>query len=360
MRIAYDVTVSARTATGVGVYARELLAALGARGLDIRRWQRPLAASGPRVNRLANGVRLAGWFGVGAHRRAAREAISVYHSTTSIGPLRRRHPVVITVHDATQVTMPTGRGLADRAFQQVFRVEAARRADVILTPSHAAARAISDAYGIPASRIRVTPLGVAARFRTVSPADVNSARARYGLPVRYVLYVGAQPPRKNLSRLIDAFASLADAHADVHLVLAGPADRRDRSLDTRAADRRIAHRVHAIDVPPDDLPAVYAGAACLAYVSLAEGFGLPIAEAMAAGTPVVTSNCSSMPEVAGGAALCVDPRSVDAIGEGMGRLLGDSALADDLRQRGRARSQVFDWAVTADLTERAYRDVSGT
>jgi alpha-1,3-rhamnosyl/mannosyltransferase len=123
---------------------------------------------------------------------------------------------------------------------------------------------------------------------------------------------------------------------------------------------RLDARVHRLEaVARGDLPAIYAGAACLAFVSLCEGFGLPVAEAMAAGTPVVTSNRSSMPEVAGDAALLVDPCSVDAIADGISRVLEDSALAEDLRRRGRIRSAVFDWSVTAAVTERVYRTVSG-
>jgi glycosyltransferase involved in cell wall biosynthesis len=284
----------------------------------------------------------------------------VYHSTTSFGPLRRRCPVVITLHDATAVTMPYHRGPGDRAFRSLFSVQSARRADAILAPTRAAADEVSAAYGVPASRIHVAHLGVTAAFHEVTRAAVERVRARYGLRFPYVLYVGAEPPRKNLARLVEAFAALASRCPDVHLVLAGPERSRDHTVDARVRRAGLDARVHRLDgVTRDDLPAIHAGAACLAFVSLCEGFGLPVVEAMAAGTPVVTSNRSAMPEVAGGAALLVDPLSVDAIAEGIGRVLGDTGLADELRRKGRIRSEAFDWSETAAGTERVYGAVAG-
>jgi glycosyltransferase involved in cell wall biosynthesis len=359
LRVAYDVTVSVRAETGVGVYARELMAALRTRSLRLHEWRHPLAPAGHRIGRLENGIRLAAWYGSEAARRADREDISVYHSTTSLGPFRVRRPVVITVHDATAVTMPFHRGFADRRFQQVFGVAAARRADALLAPSAAAADAVSDIYGVPRSRIRVTPLGVAAAFRDIAAGDVQAILSRHNLTFPYVLFVGAEAPRKNLRRLIEAFAALGPCYRDVRLVFAGPHALRDPSLDPLARRLGVATRFRRLAGPTrDELPAIYAGASCVAMVSLCEGFGLPIAEGMAAGAPVVASNCSSMPEVAGDAAILVDPLSVDAIANGLSSVIGDSALAEDLRRRGRARSPLFDWSITGMLTEQVYRDVA--
>ncbi len=360
LRVAYDVTVSGRTPTGVGIYARELFQALRARPLDLRRLQHTLLPDTRPLHRLANGARLARWFSLGVHRELEEQDVAVYHSTTSVGPIRRRRPIVITIHDATHKIMPVHSGLADRAFQRVFRQQAARSADAILTSSHAAAQAIEDAYGIPAARIRVSPLGVADIFRSVTPGDVDRVRARYDLGFPYVLYVGAQPPRKNLRRLIEAFARLAPVYPDVHLLLGGPASRRDRALASIVETHPAHRRIHQLEVASrDDLPGLYAGAACVAYVSLCEGFGLPIVEAMASGAPVVTSDRSSMLEVARGAAICVDPLSVDAIADGIGRILADSELVSRMRERGRVESRAYDWAITAAVTEAVYRDVAG-
>jgi glycosyltransferase involved in cell wall biosynthesis len=321
----------------------------------------PLAASGrSRTGRILNGARLAAWYTGGVGLRASREDIDVYHSTTSLGPLRAGPPVVLTIFDATLVTMPLQKGLADRAFRKCFSVAAAKRADAILSPTRASAEEVSAAYQIPKERIRVAPLGVEKEFRCVSSAAIEAARSRYGLRFPYVLFVGAEPPRKNLSRLVEAFATLAPVYPDLHLVFAGPSSPRDRQVDEQVERRRLRPRFHRLGtVPRDQLPAIYGGAACLAVLSLCEGFGLPIVEGMAAGAPVVASNCSAIPEVAGDAAVLVDPLSVDAIGEGLDRVLGDSDLALDLRLRGRRRSETFDWAVTANLTAQLYRDLGG-
>jgi len=354
-------TVSARPITGVGVYARELLAGLRVHGdLDLREWRRPLAPTGTRRDRMANGARLAAWYGLGVNGRARREDVHVYHSTTSVGPLRVRRPVVLSIHDATLMTMPVHTGMHDRLFRQLFSVAAARRADAILSPTRFSADAVSAGYGIPRERIRLVPLGVASAFGQVTAADVETARRRYALSVPYLLYVGAEPPRKNLGRLVEAFARLGPAYRDLHLVLAGPPAPRDPAVDERVNRFGLQARVQRIsDVVRADLPGLYAGAACVAVLSVCEGFGLPMVEAMAAGAPVVASNCSTMPEVAGGAAVLVDPLSVDAITEGLERVLGDTTFADDLRRRGRLRSRSFDWSITADLTARVYRDLTG-
>ena len=361
VRVAYDVTVSARPVTGVGVYARELWAGLQAHHeLDLREWRHPLAPPGRTRDRVANGARLAAWFGVGVDGRARRENIHVYHSTTSIGPLGVRRPVVLSIHDATLMTMPFHTGPHDRVFRRLFSVAAARRADAILSPTRYSADAVSAEYGIPSDRIRLVPLGVATSFHQVTPDDIDAVRNRYGLDFPYVLFVGAEPPRKNLGRLVEAFARIAETYRDLHLVLAGPSTPRDRSVDERVDRLNLRTRFHRLGyVVRDHLPALYADAACVSVLSVCEGFGLPILEAMAAGAPVVASSCSAMPEVAGDAAVLVDPFSVDAIADGFDRVLGDTELANELRYRGRLRSKRFDWSVTADLTARLYRDLAG-
>jgi hypothetical protein len=139
LAVAYDTTVSARATTGVGVDSRELLAALRSRALDVHEWREPLAPSGGWPTRLGNGARPARWYSHGVHDRASREPVAVCHSTTSFGPLRRRCPIVITLHDATAVTMPYHRGPGDRAFRFLFGVRSARRADAILAPTRMAA-----------------------------------------------------------------------------------------------------------------------------------------------------------------------------------------------------------------------------
>ncbi len=353
MRIAYDATVSARARTGVEQYARRLYPALRDQGIDVVWWQRPLARNLGGAGRVLNGARLGAWLVWGSARRARRDGIDVLHATTSIGPVHQRCPVVLTVHDATPVTAPLHRGVADRAFQRVFSVEAARRATAVLAPTQVAAQAIADHYRVNPLRIHVVPLGVAEAFRCVTSDDVSRIRRQYALVRPFVLYVGAATPRKNLPRLIEAMQLVASQHPDVEFVIAGPAAPRGASGGPALRVRHLGY------VPDADLPGLYAAASCVAYVSLCEGFGLPVVEAMAAGAPVVTSNVSAMPEVAGDAAHLVDPYAIDAIAAGIVRVLEDTTLRATLLQRGRARSLAFDWRHTAARTIDVYRLACG-
>ena len=360
MRVAFDVTVSARAATGVGVYARQLLPALQATGHDIRRWQHPLGSSGAYWQRGLNGVRLAWWLAHAAGRACTREGIDVFHATTAVGPLRTPCPVVMTVHDASTVTMPLHRGISDRLFHRAFAVHAARRASAVLCPTQAAATDVAEHYGIPAARIRVVPLGVSPAFRDVTPDAIAAVRARHGLTRPYVLYVGANTPRKNLSTLVRAMSRLSARLPDIDLVWVGPAGRNDAAIHDLAHHLQPAPVVrHLGMVPESDLPALYAASSTVAYISLFEGFGLPVAEAMAAGRPVVTSRRSAMAEVAGDAAWFVDPTDVEAVADGLEKALTDAKLASRLTTAGRLRSLQYDWAHTAALTSAVYRDVSG-
>jgi glycosyltransferase involved in cell wall biosynthesis len=361
VRVAFDVTVPARAVTGVGVYARELAGALAARGVDLRAWRRRLGPGGPGLPRLANAFRLTAWLVREVPRRARREGVSVYHAATSIGPLRAGCPAVMTVHDATLLTMRTQYGPVERLYHRVFSVAAARRAAAVIVPSRASREAVGRAYGLPPARLHLVPHGVAARFRPVAAPERAAALARHGLAAPYVLFVGAQPPRKNLPRLIRAFAA---ARADpalrgTHLVIAGPAEPGDPGAARLGERLGVGEAVRWLGAVSDgDLPALYSGALCLAYPSLAEGFGFPVVEAMACGAAVLTADRSATAEVAGDAALLVDPEDQAAIAAGLRRLGGDRDLAADLGARGRERARAFSWARTAEGTEAVYRAVA--
>ena len=361
MRIALDVTVPARSLTGVGVYARELHAALASRSLDLRVWQDALAPPAPGWPRLLNAVRLTRWLAREVPRRVRQEGVDLYHAVSSVGPLRPGCPWVMTVHDATLLTMRSQYGWADRLYHRVFGVLAARRADALIAPSQATRQAVARVYGIPETRIHVVPHGISDHFRPPAAARRAAVLRRYGLSSPYVLFVGARPPRKNLDRLIEAIARSRrrPGGAALQLAIAGPPEHGD------GATRAVARRLGLTDavrwvgwVPPEDLPALYAGARCLAYPSLAEGFGFPILEAMACGTCVVTSDGSSMAEVAGDAALLVDPQRADSIADALSRLQGDPALRSELIARGLARAAGFRWPDAAARTEAVYRRVA--
>jgi glycosyltransferase involved in cell wall biosynthesis len=270
--------------------------------------------------------------------------VDLTHCTVHL-PIASKAPWVTSAYDLHFLHEPghfTARGT--RLFNKwLDRVRDS--AVLVLCPSEAT-RADCVEAGIEPDRLRVIPLGVDA---TAVPAgEPARVRALYGLDRPFVLFVGTVEPRKNLARLVEAYDRLGDLAAD--LVLVGPDGWAELPSTTA---RRLGF------VPPADLRALYAAADVVAYPSLREGFGLPVLEAMAQGAPVVTSATTSTAEVAGDAALLVDPLDVDDIAGALHRLLVDQDLAVELGDRARARAATFTWARTADGTVAAYRDAVG-
>jgi glycosyltransferase involved in cell wall biosynthesis len=222
---------------------------------------------------------------------------------------------------------------------------ALRRAAALPCISQATLNDLVERFPATAGKARAIPLAADASFAAAVPGD---APARHGLDRPYVLAVGTLEPRKNLERLVAAWGRLPDALQSAHqLALVGPRGWDDEPILRAAAEggARLLGRVEDAD-----LAALYAGCAAFAYPSLYEGFGLPVLEAMAAGAPVVTSSVSSLPEVAGDAALLADPYDTGAIAAALTRVLTEPALAADLRERGRARAAGFSWERTARET----------
>lgn len=264
----------------------------------------------------------------------------VCHSTLAI-PAATDAPHVVTVHDAAFMQTPD-RFTAHGARVMRAGLERCREADLILCPSRATTGDLAD-LGFDPSRIRLVPWGVEAV--DVTEIDRERVRRKFGLPDRFVLFVGTVEPRKNLPALASA---VARANVDAPLVVAGAAGWGDASAPDEGA-RFVGF------VSPADLPALYSLSSVFAYPSLQEGFGLPVAEAMSYGTPVVTSVGTATEEVAAGAAVLVDPLDVDSIAAGIDDAI---ARADELRAAGLARAAVLTWDATVDATIAAYREVA--
>jgi glycosyltransferase involved in cell wall biosynthesis len=268
--------------------------------------------------------------------------IDVVHATGLV-PAATGSPLVVTVHDIAFVHEPEnfsrhGARTMNRSLDTIRR-----RADRVICSSCATVDDLV-ANGFDRERLRHVPLGVDAVV--VSASTVERARRRYGLPERFVLFVGTVEPRKNLARLAAAIERRAGREP---LVVVGAEGWGEGGLDRR-------DDVHFLGfVPERDLAALYGAASVFAYPSLREGFGLPVAEAMAQGTPVVTSRGTSTEEVAGGAAVLVDPADVDDIAAGIDAALDDG---DVLAARGRARAAELTWAATADATVAVYRELA--
>ncbi len=277
--------------------------------------------------------------------------IDVVHATGVVYPATRC-PVVYTVHDLAFVQ---DRRLVTRHGWRFFHrgLELAmQRAAIVLCPSEATRQQCIE-YGFAPDRVRVVPWAV--RSAPVPESAVQRAKVNHGLLSPYLLFCGTIEPRKNLPRLLAAFAELE--HRDIDLVLAGPTGWNEE-LDTAIA--ALGRRVHRLGyVPRGELDALIAGATAAVYPSLWEGFGLPVLEAMAQGVPVVTSRGTATEEVAGDAAVLVDPHSVSSIAAGIDLVLGDASVAARLRSAGPARAARFSWSECARVHVSAYEDAAG-
>ncbi len=270
-------------------------------------------------------------------------------------------PIVTTIHDLSFEHLPQVYTPRERWLFKLAIGYTARRAARILTVSEYSARDILATYRVPPGRVVVTPEGVSALFAPVrDPERLQAVRERYGIARAYILSVGSLQPRKNLVRLIRAYVNLRrrDEDFDHQLVLVGKKGWLYQDIFRAAQQSPFgADIIFTGYVPEEDLPALYSGATVFVYPSIFEGFGLPVLEAMACGTPVITSHSSSLPEVVGEAALLVDPYDERAIEESLRRVIWNAELQRELSERGRRRAQQFSWKRTAELTLRAYEDV---
>jgi glycosyltransferase involved in cell wall biosynthesis len=292
-----------------------------------------------------------------------RERPTVFHAPHYVLPPAVPCRSVVTIHDCIHLMFP--QYLPNRmagVYARASMWAAARRSDRILTVSEASKRDILRFFDVPPDKIVVIPNAIDERFwKAPSDEDVARVRERYQLDRRFVLYVGNIKPHKNLVRLIEAFAELrASGLEELTLLIIGDEISKLPAL-RRAVHRHKLHKhVRFLGYLPDETLAIlYRLAAVFAFPSLYEGFGLPPLEAMASGTPVVTSNVSSLPEVAGDAAVLVDPTDTGAIVEGLRRVLTDPALAAELRAKGLERAREFSWERSVSRTCAVYREVGG-
>ena len=298
------------------------------------------------------------WLPVGPPMGEFLDGLDVFHLGEFHFPRVGDVPAVATVHDLTTELFPEQHVWLNRALHARRLRWIRERADRVVVVSESTGRDLTRLLEIPPGRVhRIYEARGHDTDGELPPARVDEVRARYDLDDGpYVLSVGTLEPRKNHERLIRAFEALPSRFDDVRLAVAGGEGWRSRGIHRAVETSPARERIRLLGpVPGRDLPALYAGATVFALASLYEGFGLPVLEAMAMGTPVLTSDVSSLPEVAGDAALLVDPHSTEAVRDGLERLLGDAGLRGRLARRGRERERRFTWRRAAEETLDVYR-----
>jgi glycosyltransferase involved in cell wall biosynthesis len=371
-RIAIDYTPAYEQGGGIGRYVRELVSALARHDTqtDYRLFvsgtgQKPLPPNpGPNFAWRTTTM-TPQWFARVWHRARVplpvetfTGRVNLYHATDFVlPPTLPRTRTLLTVHDLSFVRVPETASPSLKKYLDTVVPRSVAHADHVLADSQATKDDLVALYGVAEQKVTVLLSGVDPRFARVDVTDLMPAlRAKYHIGDRpYIFSVGTVQPRKNYPRLIRALAALRAEGHDIGLVIAGGRGWLDDPIYSAIRSNTLAQYVHLIGFADDeDLPALYSGATAFAFPSLYEGFGLPILEAFGCGTPVVTANVSSLPEVAGDTALMIDPTDTEALTDALRQLLQDSALRQRLIIGGLERVKQFSWDAAAQNLKSIY------
>ncbi|MGB9872473.1 MAG: glycosyltransferase family 4 protein [Anaerolineae bacterium] len=291
-------------------------------------------------------------------RLLARLRADLYHSPYYLMPYRPGVPTVLTVHDLIPLLFPRQSTWQARLFFRWALRLALRASRRVIAVSRATARDLQIHFHISPGQVSVIPEAPDPAFYPRPPTETEAVRRKYGLSDPFVLYVGSNKPHKNLTGLIEAWSCLGPHVSPFTLTIAGAWDPRYAEPRLLAERLGLANIRWLGPVPEADLPALYSAAALFVFPSLYEGFGLPVLEAMACGTPVVCSDTSSLPEVVGEAARRVDPTDEQSLAAAMADLLKDEARREEMREKGWQQAARFSWGRTAALTLEVYRGVA--
>ncbi len=264
---------------------------------------------------------------------------------------------VVTVHDLSFVLFPNTFNNLNRIYLTLFTKSSVSRANKVIAVSENTKQDLIRLFGVPGEKIDVVCHGTEDIFRPVeNSAELEALRRERGVPEKYVLFIGTLEPRKNVHTLIKAFAQVKKAGLPHKLVVGGAKGWLWSEIFAAVEQLHLEGEVIFPGyISLDEEPLWYNGADLFVYPSLYEGFGFPPLEAMSCGTPVITSNCSSLPEVVGDAGLLVDPTSSEHLAEAMLTVLTDPALAEEMRAKGLVRAKSFSWAEAARRTVSVYR-----
>lgn len=357
-RVAIDAHTVGRRATGNETYVRQLAGAL----IDLKRSDSVVLVDReadlpldtvPYARRLQRRGAVGRLLGELA-RPGVRWGADLLH-VQYVRPPICDVPVVTTVHDISYEHFPEMFTRRTRLRMRATIPWSARHSAAVLTGSRYSQRDLIERYDLPIDRVHVTPYAVGPEFARPADGEIAAVVQRHGLPADYLLYVGNLQPRKNLPRLLDAFVALHARGISVPLVVVGQRAWLSDGIFEAVRRHGLARSVTFTGyVAQSDLPAIYAGAHAFAYPSLFEGFGFPVLEALACGTPTLTSSVSSLPEVAGEAAVLVDPRDTEAIAHGLEEVVSNEALREELRVAGPLQASRFSWKRCAMETVNAY------
>jgi glycosyltransferase involved in cell wall biosynthesis len=287
--------------------------------------------------------------------------VDLYHATDfTLPPVAKRTKTIVTVHDLSFVRVPDAAPAKLRNYLNSVVPRSVKRADMVIADSVATRDDLIDLYKINPEKIEVLYSGVEKRYQPMRNKDnLKFVLEKYKIPsVPYLLTVGTVQPRKNYARIVEALNILHIKGFDLHLVIAGQPGWLQDDLYETVRRLNLDQHVHITGfVDEADLPILYSHAQCVPYPSLYEGFGFPILESMACGVPVVTSNVSSLPEVAGGAAVLVDPYDVESLASAIQKILQDSDFRSMLVKRGFEQIKNFTWEQTATSLIRLYNQI---
>ncbi len=290
-------------------------------------------------------------------RLLRRVNATVYHSAYYLMPYRPGIPTLLTLYDLIPEQFPQLVSPQARLLTRLATRLALRASDHFLAISEATRQDFLASYSLNPGNITAVPLAADAQFQPQSETAVSSLRQKFNLPEQYVLYLGINKPHKNLARLVEAWQTVVQQVPDApQLIIAGAWDARYEAVKTAVAHHNLSAKVRFLGrVPDKDLPALYSGALLFVFPSLAEGFGLPVLEAMACGTAVACAHTSSLPEVGGEAVAYFDPTSSQEMAAVLTALLQDAQKRELLAKKGLVQAREFSWEETAVATLTQYR-----
>lgn len=286
--------------------------------------------------------------------------LDIVHDTYEIGPLSVKMPFkkIITVHDLSPFLFPNTFSSSNVLFHKLFFSKTLRSVDKIITVSENTKCDLVTHFNVPEDKIKVIFNGVDPKFKPLDKNDVNQSINKYNINFPYILYVGTLEPRKNLPTLLKAYSQLKKKNINHKLVIAGRKGWKYHDIFETIDKLNIKNEVIFTGyVLENDLPALYNAASLFVYPSIYEGFGLPPLESMACGTPVITSNTSSLPEVVGNAGITVNPKDIDMLATAMYEVLTNDSLMKEMTKKGLERAKLFSWKSCAVETLKVYEEI---